>query len=106
MWGVLHTDLYCMISSTCELEIVRWLAKCHTAKHIHTHTHTHIYIYIYLNVYSVGIHSTENLLCLKSLKKLESIRLKDNTYNYSNPGKRFARSVLVLVTFHRCTNVP
>lgn len=41
-------------------------------------------------VYCVGIHSPDSLLCLKSVKKLESIRLKDNTYNYSNPGKRHA----------------
>ncbi|XP_041965736.1 leucine-rich repeat-containing protein 61 [Alosa pseudoharengus] len=38
-----------------------------------------------LNVAGNLIPSNDNLLCLKSLKKLESIRLKDNTYNYSNP---------------------
>lgn len=30
--------------------------------------------------------SIENLHCLVSLRKLENIRLKDNTYNYTNPG--------------------
>lgn len=29
--------------------------------------------------------SIENLHCLVSLRKLENIRLKDNTYNYTNP---------------------
>ncbi|RXN03863.1 isocitrate dehydrogenase [NAD] subunit mitochondrial isoform X2 [Labeo rohita] len=38
-----------------------------------------------LNVAGNVIPSVDNLHALKSLKKLESIRLKDNTYNYSNP---------------------
>lgn len=38
-----------------------------------------------LNVAGNIISSVENIHCLQSLKKLESIRLKDNTYNYSNP---------------------
>ncbi|XP_018618899.1 leucine-rich repeat-containing protein 61 isoform X2 [Scleropages formosus] len=38
-----------------------------------------------LNVAGNLISSIENLYCLKSLRKLESIRLKDNTYDYSNP---------------------
>lgn len=38
-----------------------------------------------LNVAGNLIPSTDSLLCLKPLKKLESIRLKDNTYNYTNP---------------------
>lgn len=38
-----------------------------------------------LNVAGNLICSIENLHCLQPLRKLESIRLKDNTYNYSNP---------------------
>ncbi|XP_029910389.1 leucine-rich repeat-containing protein 61 [Myripristis murdjan] len=38
-----------------------------------------------LNVAGNLISSIENLHCLQSLRKLENIRLKDNTYNYSNP---------------------
>lgn len=30
--------------------------------------------------------SFESLHFLQSLRKLENIRLKDNTYNYTNPG--------------------
>uniref|UniRef100_A0A3Q4HIV4 Leucine rich repeat containing 61 n=1 Tax=Neolamprologus brichardi TaxID=32507 RepID=A0A3Q4HIV4_NEOBR len=39
-----------------------------------------------LNVAGNIISSIENLHCLVSLRKLENIRLKDNTYNYTNPG--------------------
>ncbi|KAF7663234.1 hypothetical protein LDENG_00216140 [Lucifuga dentata] len=38
-----------------------------------------------LNVAGNVISSIENLQCLQSLRKLENIRLKDNTYNYTNP---------------------
>lgn len=38
-----------------------------------------------LNVAGNIINSIENLHCLVSLRKLENIRFKDNTYNYSNP---------------------
>ncbi|XP_023811559.1 leucine-rich repeat-containing protein 61 [Oryzias latipes] len=38
-----------------------------------------------LNVAGNYISSVENLHCLVSLRKLESFRLKDNTYNYTNP---------------------
>ncbi|XP_035251958.1 leucine-rich repeat-containing protein 61-like isoform X2 [Anguilla anguilla] len=38
-----------------------------------------------LNVAGNLISSIENLQCLQSLRKIESIRLKDNTYNYTNP---------------------
>ncbi|KAJ8344508.1 hypothetical protein SKAU_G00318370 [Synaphobranchus kaupii] len=38
-----------------------------------------------LNVAGNLISSIENLQCLQSLMKMESIRLKDNTYNYTNP---------------------
>ncbi|KAM3609483.1 uncharacterized protein V6R79_015600 [Siganus canaliculatus] len=38
-----------------------------------------------LNVAGNTISSIDSLHCLQSLKKLENIRLKDNTYNYSNP---------------------
>ncbi|KAM9375474.1 leucine-rich repeat-containing protein 61 isoform 2-T2 [Pholidichthys leucotaenia] len=38
-----------------------------------------------LNVAGNVISSVENLHCLVSLRKLENIRLKDNTYNYTNP---------------------
>ncbi|XP_067090177.1 leucine-rich repeat-containing protein 61 isoform X1 [Osmerus mordax] len=38
-----------------------------------------------LNVAGNLISSIENLHCLQSLRKLENIRLKDNTYNFSNP---------------------
>lgn len=38
-----------------------------------------------LNVAGNQISSIENLHCLQSLRKLENIRLKDNTYNYTNP---------------------
>lgn len=31
-------------------------------------------------------YSIENLHCLQSLNKLENLRFKDNTYNYTNPG--------------------
>ncbi|KAM8860826.1 leucine-rich repeat-containing protein 61 [Synchiropus picturatus] len=43
-----------------------------------------------LNVAGNFISSIENLHCLQSLRKLENIRLKDNTYNYSNPVCRSA----------------
>lgn len=33
--------------------------------------------------------SVENLHSLKSLRKLENIRLKDNTYDYTNPGEQY-----------------
>lgn len=38
-----------------------------------------------LNVAGNLLSSVENIHCLKSLRKLENIRLKDNTYNYTNP---------------------
>ncbi|KAJ8417282.1 hypothetical protein AAFF_G00285090 [Aldrovandia affinis] len=38
-----------------------------------------------LNVAGNLISSIENLQCLQSLEKMENIRLKDNTYNYTNP---------------------
>ncbi|XP_071752634.1 leucine-rich repeat-containing protein 61 [Centroberyx gerrardi] len=38
-----------------------------------------------LNVAGNVISSIENLHCLQPLRKLENIRLKDNTYNYTNP---------------------
>ncbi|XP_008309950.1 leucine-rich repeat-containing protein 61 [Cynoglossus semilaevis] len=38
-----------------------------------------------LNVAGNIISSIESLHCLQSLRKLENIRLKDNTYNYTNP---------------------
>uniref|UniRef100_A0A1A8EI99 Leucine rich repeat containing 61 n=2 Tax=Nothobranchius TaxID=28779 RepID=A0A1A8EI99_NOTKA len=43
-----------------------------------------------LNIAGNIISSTDNLHCLVSLRKLENIRLKDNTYNYSNPVCRNA----------------
>ncbi|XP_032438686.1 leucine-rich repeat-containing protein 61 isoform X2 [Xiphophorus hellerii] len=43
-----------------------------------------------LNLAGNVISSTESLHCLVSLKKLENIRLRDNTYNYSNPVCRSA----------------
>uniref|UniRef100_A0A3Q3J7A1 Leucine rich repeat containing 61 n=1 Tax=Monopterus albus TaxID=43700 RepID=A0A3Q3J7A1_MONAL len=39
-----------------------------------------------LNMAGNIIPSIESLHCLQSLRKLENIRLKDNTYNYTNPG--------------------
>lgn len=42
--------------------------------------------YIFSGVF---FNSIENLHCLQPLRKLESIRLKDNTYNYTNPGNFF-----------------
>uniref|UniRef100_A0A4W5JBX0 Uncharacterized protein n=1 Tax=Hucho hucho TaxID=62062 RepID=A0A4W5JBX0_9TELE len=33
------------------------------------------------------INSIDNIHCLQSLRKLENIRLKDNTFNYTNPGE-------------------
>uniref|UniRef100_A0AAZ3SUA2 Leucine-rich repeat-containing protein 61 n=1 Tax=Oncorhynchus tshawytscha TaxID=74940 RepID=A0AAZ3SUA2_ONCTS len=41
-----------------------------------------------LNVAGNLISSIDNIHCLQSLRKLENIRLKDNTYNYTNPGER------------------
>uniref|UniRef100_A0A3B3R3U8 Leucine rich repeat containing 61 n=1 Tax=Paramormyrops kingsleyae TaxID=1676925 RepID=A0A3B3R3U8_9TELE len=41
-----------------------------------------------LNLAGNLISSVENLHSLKSLRKLENIRLKDNTYDYTNPGER------------------
>ncbi|XP_075994563.1 leucine-rich repeat-containing protein 61 [Genypterus blacodes] len=38
-----------------------------------------------LNVAGNILSSIENLHCLQPLRKLENIRLKDNTYNYTNP---------------------
>lgn len=38
-----------------------------------------------LNVAGNVINSIDSLYCLQSLRKLESIRFKDNTYNYTNP---------------------
>ncbi|XP_061078341.1 leucine-rich repeat-containing protein 61-like isoform X3 [Conger conger] len=38
-----------------------------------------------LNVAGNLISSIDNLKCLQSLRQMESIRLKDNTYNYTNP---------------------
>ncbi|XP_056595889.1 leucine-rich repeat-containing protein 61 [Triplophysa dalaica] len=38
-----------------------------------------------LNLAGNVIPSIDNLHALKSLRRLESVRLKDNTYNYSNP---------------------
>ncbi|XP_020347754.1 leucine-rich repeat-containing protein 61 isoform X2 [Oncorhynchus nerka] len=38
-----------------------------------------------LNVAGNLISSIDNIHCLQSLRKLENIRLKDNTYNYTNP---------------------
>ncbi|CAK6951011.1 leucine-rich repeat-containing protein 61 [Scomber scombrus] len=38
-----------------------------------------------LNLAGNNISSIESFHCLKSLRKLENIRLKDNTYNYTNP---------------------
>ncbi|XP_017563840.1 leucine-rich repeat-containing protein 61 isoform X1 [Pygocentrus nattereri] len=38
-----------------------------------------------LNVAGNLVSSTDGLHALKTLRKLESIRLKDNTYNYTNP---------------------
>ncbi|KAL0968915.1 hypothetical protein UPYG_G00273640 [Umbra pygmaea] len=38
-----------------------------------------------LNVSGNLISSIDNIHCLRSLRKLENIRLKDNTYNYTNP---------------------
>ncbi|XP_061578608.1 leucine-rich repeat-containing protein 61 isoform X1 [Cololabis saira] len=38
-----------------------------------------------LNVAGNIIPSIENLHCLVSLRKLENVRLKDNTHNYTNP---------------------
>ncbi|XP_026222080.1 leucine-rich repeat-containing protein 61 isoform X2 [Anabas testudineus] len=38
-----------------------------------------------LNLAGNIITSVESLHCLQSLRKLENIRLKDNTYNYTNP---------------------
>ncbi|XP_034060622.1 leucine-rich repeat-containing protein 61 isoform X1 [Gymnodraco acuticeps] len=43
-----------------------------------------------LNLAGNIISSIENLQCLQLLRKLESIRLKDNTYNYTNPVCRNA----------------
>ncbi|XP_040018119.1 leucine-rich repeat-containing protein 61 isoform X2 [Gasterosteus aculeatus] len=39
----------------------------------------------HLNLAGNIISSIESLHCLQPLRKLENIRLKDNTYNYSNP---------------------
>ncbi|XP_045068718.1 leucine-rich repeat-containing protein 61 isoform X2 [Coregonus clupeaformis] len=38
-----------------------------------------------INVAGNLISSIDNIHCLQSLRKLENIRLKDNTYNYTNP---------------------
>uniref|UniRef100_A0AAY5JWK8 Leucine rich repeat containing 61 n=1 Tax=Esox lucius TaxID=8010 RepID=A0AAY5JWK8_ESOLU len=38
-----------------------------------------------LNVAGNLISSIDSIHCLRSLRKLENIRLKDNTYNYTNP---------------------
>lgn len=38
-----------------------------------------------LNLAGNLISSTDSLHCLQSLRKLENIRFKDNTYNYTNP---------------------
>lgn len=43
-----------------------------------------------LNLAGNVISSIESLHCIASLRKLENIRLKDNTYNYSNPVCRNA----------------
>ncbi|XP_048825332.1 leucine-rich repeat-containing protein 61 isoform X2 [Brienomyrus brachyistius] len=50
-----------------------------------------------LNLAGNLISSVENLQSLKSLRKLENIRLKDNTYDYTNPVcKNFSyRSILL-----------
>ncbi|XP_046889160.1 leucine-rich repeat-containing protein 61 isoform X3 [Hypomesus transpacificus] len=47
-----------------------------------------------LNVAGNLISSIENLHCLQSLRKLENIRLKDNTYNFSNPAGLFKNGQL------------
>ncbi|XP_037623455.1 leucine-rich repeat-containing protein 61 [Sebastes umbrosus] len=44
----------------------------------------------HLNLAGNIISSTESLHCLQPLRKLENIRLKDNTYNYTNPVCRNA----------------
>lgn len=43
-----------------------------------------------LNLAGNIVSSTESLHCLQALRKLENIRLKDNTYNYTNPVCRNA----------------
>ncbi|XP_029953061.1 leucine-rich repeat-containing protein 61 [Salarias fasciatus] len=50
-----------------------------------------------LNVAGNIISCIENLRCLASLRKLENIRFKDNTYNYSNPVCRNASYRTVLL---------
>ncbi|KTF88063.1 hypothetical protein cypCar_00023789 [Cyprinus carpio] len=53
-----------------------------------------------LNVAGNVIPSVDNLHALKPLKKLESIRLKDNTYNYTNPAcKNSLYRTLILEMF-------
>lgn len=53
-----------------------------------------------LNVAGNVIPSVDNLHALKSLRKLESIRLKDNTYNYTNPiCKNSSYRTLILEMF-------
>lgn len=57
--------------------------------------------------------SIENLHCLVSLRKLENIRLKDNTHNYSNSGKfwDFFLSIIGIYwsyssfCFHQCAGI-
>ncbi|KAF3854839.1 hypothetical protein F7725_022894 [Dissostichus mawsoni] len=48
-----------------------------------------------LNLAGNIISSIENLQCLQLLRKLESIRLKDNTYNYTNPDSPTSRCLMV-----------
>uniref|UniRef100_A0AAQ4PUT1 Leucine rich repeat containing 61 n=1 Tax=Gasterosteus aculeatus aculeatus TaxID=481459 RepID=A0AAQ4PUT1_GASAC len=45
------------------------------------------------------LNSIESLHCLQPLRKLKNIRLKDNTYNYSNP---VCRNSAYRNTGHRC----
>ncbi|KAF4095246.1 leucine-rich repeat-containing protein 61 isoform X1 [Onychostoma macrolepis] len=53
-----------------------------------------------LNVAGNVIPSVDNLHALKSLKRLESIRLKDNTYNFTNPVcKNSSYRTLILEIF-------
>lgn len=42
-------------------------------------------------------YSVDNLHTLKSLRKLENIRLKDNTYNFTNPGWQFSGFIWINV---------
>lgn len=59
-----------------------WLVTSFPGDSITEQDCNHTVILWHFNIFC----SIENLHCLQSLNKLENLRFKDNTYNYTNPG--------------------